>query len=322
MAIADRARHNVLMQFVLVTLVVATVVAVGPAALSAQADPAGTEPDIAADDDLRPELGDGHAQITTYSRVELHIRSGPGTSGQRLSQMASAVTSRIGPIRTCYNQLSRRRPTLAGEIVVAVRVTESGRRPLLEKREDTVGHGPLLNCVQQALLAMPLGEVSRPAQVTVELTFGNTNAQLVGTVERPTANVEEEDGQLVARGETGNGAVRFDVLAPLSEAERDTTSARVSAVHDTVKRGIAGLLDCRRRASRNAMNSAGVIALRVAVPRHGAPQIRVLSSTVEDERAGHCVSRVLRAGRYAEGARGASQLRVHFTAADEAGDAS
>lgn len=252
------------------------------------------------------------AQITTRSQVEVRVRNGAGTSGPRLRAMVSAVTAQVGSVRGCYREISSERLDIFGEIEVAVRAPAEGEQVALTVRRNTVDHRPLLQCVQEALSETSIDGIERPAEVVLKFTFHNSSSQgNAPAVNQPEVELEEVDGQLVSHGSTVNGKVRFDVLGGTDHGDR------IRAVHRVVRHGIAGILDCRRRANRSGMNSEGSLQMTLVVPWRGAIRVQHGSSTVEDERAARCVSRVLRHSRFPDDARGRTALRFHFTGREQ-----
>ena len=258
-------------------------------------------------------MGQGEANISTRSDVRLGVESGPGTSGQRLRQITATVTAQLGAIRECYADVTGERPTVTGNIRTTLRLEPRALRPQLRSVTNTVDDAPLSRCVMRTLRRADYRTVERPAQITVRLEFSNTAAEGARELERREAeegavDVARDGEDLVARGGTPGGEVRFEV-----RSSGDADTAQVAAVQRSVRTNIAGLLDCRRRAGRNSMDSAGTIDLVLRIPPRGRVRTQTVTSTLEDERAPRCISRAFARARFEEEAAGTARLKVMFT---------
>jgi hypothetical protein len=265
-------------------------------------------------------MGQGEAAITARSDVRLGIESGPGTSGERLQQMANAVSAKLGDIRTCYASVAEERPTVTGEMRLVVRLPEQrAARVQLRDVTSTAEDAELDRCVRRAIQRASYTGVGRPAQVTVALTFTNTAAQGVREVRRRSAEEGQvdvrrtRDGLPTARGGTPNREVTYQVIG----SGPSTTDDSVAAMQRSIRTAIAGLLDCRRRAGRHDMSSEGDMELQLQVPRRGRARVRTVSSSLTDTRAPTCVSRILGRARFEPEAAGAHRLKLHFTGRSE-----
>ncbi len=258
-------------------------------------------------------MGQGEASISTRSDVRIGIESGPGTSGQRLADMARAVSSALGTIRECYGRLAAEDPTIVGEMQLTVSLPRGRGRVQLEMGRDTVDNRDLARCVRRAVERADYGAVSRPASVRVKLELGNSaaaGAEEVARRREEGSRVEltrDADGNLQASGGVPSNEVRFTLTAPA-----ETGAEVLAAMQRAIRANVAGLLDCRRRAGRREMNPEGRIDFRLTVPRRGRARLRNVSSTVQDSRAPACVSRVLSRTRFDAAAAGSAQLRIHF----------
>ena len=258
----------------------------------------------------RSGMGQGEAQISTRSDVRLGIESGPGTSGGRLQAMARAVSEGLGPIRECYGRITADDPSVVGTIKLRVALPAGRGRVRVERTDDSVNNRDIQRCVDRAFQGANYGDVSRPANVFVQLDFGNTAAAGAAEVARRReegARVEvtrNADGQFQASGGVPNNEVRFTATAGSAEV--------AAAVHRALRSNIAGLLDCRRRAGRRDMNPEGQIDLTLTVGRNGRGRLRTGNSTVQDTRAPTCVSRALSRVDWGRDAAGRSAVRLGF----------
>ncbi|MEM9188198.1 MAG: hypothetical protein AAGF12_03435 [Myxococcota bacterium] len=260
-------------------------------------------------------MGQGEANISTRSDVTMGIESGPGTSGAKLQRMVDAVTTSLGRVRDCYGNVTGDRPEVTGVMRIRIRVPrQRGTHPEFSTLEDTSEDVPLGRCVRRALREVNYRRVDRPAEVTVRLEF--TNSAAAGTVEVQRRRQEEAvvpiqrtpEGLPSARGGTPGGEVTFVVVG----RDRNHEDG-VAAVQRSVRAAIAGMLDCRRRAGRRDMNSAGEITLSLVIPRRGRVRIEPTNNTVQHERAPQCVARVLRRAQFPAAAAGQVELKVRFS---------
>lgn len=260
----------------------------------------------------RSGMGQGEAQISTRSDVQLGIESGAGTSGQRLQDMVRAISSKLGEIRQCYGRITAEDPSVVGHIDVDVSLPRRGRVQL-ETRRNTVENRTLTRCVTRALQRANYGAVRRPANVKVKLSFGNTAAAGAEEVARRREEgaqvtlTRDAEGNLVAQGGVPSGEVRFQLSAPESVG-----AEALAAMQRAVRSEVAGLLDCRRRAGRRGMDPEGEIEFRLVVQRRGRARARKVDSSVQDSRAPICVSRVISRTRFSSEAAGRATLTVRF----------
>ncbi len=253
-------------------------------------------------------MGQGEAHVTARSDVRMGVESGPGTSGNKLQDMVAAITSTLGNIRQCYGSVTEERPTVQGEMSVRVLLARGNGRPELRFERNTAEDRQLTRCVQRLLSRANYGDVARPANVKVNLTFTNTAAEGIDQTRQRSAQEAEVD---VQRGSDG----RYFAVGGTDEVRYRVSSdseGRVAAVYRGLRSGIAGLLDCRRRAGRRDMDPAGDIRFVLAVPRRGAARTRLINSTVEDDRAFTCIQRAIRSISFAPEARGQNEAKLTF----------
>lgn len=236
------------------------------------------------------QMGQGHAHITTRSDVRMSLDSVPGTSATRLQMLGRAVGAGMGAIRECYGTVVEQRPAVTGTLRMRVEVGARGA-PTVEVVEDGPADRELVQCVSRVITRQPMTDVSRPSAAIVVLLFENTAA--AGAVETARrveeasdVSVARTDGRPSASGEAPG--VRFVV-----RGAADTQDEHVAEAFRVVRSQIAGMLDCRRRASRRGMDPTGQIDLRMSMRQGRAPEMTVGRTTVRDERAPICLERAL-----------------------------
>jgi len=253
-------------------------------------------------------MGQGEARVSARSDVRMGVESGPGTSGNKLQDMVASITTTLGDIRQCYASVTEERPTVQGDMRIRVLLPRGRGRVELRFEENTPEDRQLTRCIRRRLSRANFGAVARPANVIVALSFTNTAARGIHeTRERSSQEAEvnvrrRADGQYTATG--GTDEVRYLIASDTEE--------RVASVHRGLRTAIAGLLDCRRRAGRRGMDPSGDLKVRLSVPRRGSAQVRTLNVTIHDDRAPNCVSRAVRAHRFAPTAAGRTEVTFTF----------
>lgn len=260
------------------------------------------------------DMDQGEAHITARSDVRMGIESGPGTAGNKLQDMMTSVSSTLGAVRQCYATVTEQRPTVEGSMRIRV-VLGRGRSPVeLRYEVNTPEDRQLTRCIRHHMSRANFDIVERPANVVVTLELSNSAAAGIhetrarSSEEAEVAMTRNAEGKLVAAG--GTSEVSYRVIGAGDAADQ------VAAVHRGLRAGIAGLLDCRRRAGRRDMDPAGDITLRLNIPRRGRLQTTTRNATVRDERAPNCLGRAIRQHRFAPEAAG--RIDVTFTFAGRA----
>lgn len=265
-------------------------------------------PVLAQDDVAQSGMSQGHARIAARSDVTISLESVPGTSGARIAILGRGVQGFMPRIRTCFADAVRLVPTTHGRLRVRLDLPAEGAATT-SIVENTVGESPLVACVTGVLDDLTLEPAQRPAGAIVVLDFDSTAAQGGDAVARSQA---EADAVSVTR-EGGVPQARADV-AQVHIVVRGAAEASDALIADAVRvvrAQIAGLLDCRRRASRRGANPEGVVRFDA---RLRPPSITLTrpSATVADTRAPRCVQTAIERARRAPTESGQVQLEIHF----------
>jgi hypothetical protein len=263
-------------------------------------------------------MGQGAASITTRSDVTLAIDSDRGTSAAKLQAIGQAVGRKMGDIRACYAQATAADPTITGQLRLRVALDAGRAVPAFEVQADTLSDEGLRQCVMRVVRSVDLAGVERPAAALVSLDFANTAARGTQAVqqaraEQTAAVAVDGAGRASAAGGTGEREVGYAV-----SADGDGTAPEVvAAVHRALGDGLAGLLDCRRRAGRRS-SPAGAITVTAEVSS-SLRRATAESSTVADAAAARCVERALEALVLPPGAR-SGRVRIVVTFRDAEDD--
>lgn len=229
-------------------------------------------------------LEQGEAMVSVRSDVRLAIKGIRATLSDRLAGMTGAVSGRMPAIRECYSKVVATRPATVGGIRAVIVLAPDSGAPSIEMSQIDGADGELSTCVGKVLRQLDLRAVERPAAVEITLTFGNSRAQGQAQSEQHqaafVANVERKpDGIVVGHWRTDGGEIEFSLEVREPDGE-DLASALVGAV----RAAFSGFVDCRRRAARHGMSSAGEIVVDLRVGRDGKVAGHTVRATVEDQK--------------------------------------
>lgn len=254
----------------------------------------------------------GAGRITARSNVRLSLESVTGTSAARLQAIGHAVGAKIPDIRTCYEHVVQARATVTGTLRLRFALAEGRAPAVIETTSDEVHDAELVRCALGAVTAAPLTGIPRPAAAIVVLFFDNSAALGTAAMQEhrehaaATAVTTNANGDSQATGTMGTHDVEFTATGI-----GDASPELVGAVHRGVTDGLAGLLDCRRRAGRRA-SPAGVLLVTTTVGGTAITDATVDSTTVADTRAPACVVLALKRMRLPSGQR-AGRVQLHLT---------
>jgi len=251
-------------------------------------------------------------KITTRSDVKMSIEGANGTSGKKLDALAKTLGTPLSEVKRCYGELVKERPDVVGELTIEITLLEGKAPPKITAPGAVNQLKPMQKCVDKAFAKLDVAEVPRPAKVNVLLELTNSAAHAVQDVkaqgqQASQVPIEEKDGVFTSHGASLQGEVSFDVSAK-GPAGRDA----VERVHTSVRDGLPGLFDCRRRASKLA-SPAGVLVFDVKLSAAAKPSVASRSSTVANERAPICTGNALKQA-LKKGGKGPVQLTIHFHA--------
>ena len=258
----------------------------------------------------QPPMGQGEANITARADVRMEVQSGPRTSGDKLGLIGGAIGGRLAGIRTCYREVSAARPTVTGDMRIAVMLTAG--RVRFDVTADNVNDRQLSRCTMRELRRSELSMIQPPGTAYIILHF--TNSAAAGVAETQQRRAREDaapvhrnaDGRLESSGQTEEGEVRFRIVGGPRASEE-----QVQAVQSTMRSTIPTFLDCRRKASRRTSPN-GEIRLVLQVGGNGRGRARTTRSTVEDVRGQRCVERALRRARFGREGRGRTDIYITF----------
>jgi hypothetical protein len=179
-----------------------------------------------------------------------------------------------------------------GSLAIRLTLDPAPAKPTIELKQLGVSDEALIQCVRKVIQKAPLAKVPRPAAAIVTLDVSNTRAagesemQERIAVEEQVAVRDEGDGTYSAEWAPSDRKVAF--LAR-SKGSREAVEATIRGL----RKSFASLLDCRRRARKGDLSPAGELRATLRLARGGNVSAKLLSSTVEHERAATCTERQL-----------------------------
>ncbi len=277
-------------------------------ALFASASLLSAAPVWAQEDVAQSGMAQGHARVAARSDVTISLESVPGTSGARIAILGRGVQAFMPRIRTCFADAVRLVPTTHGRLRVRLDLPPAGAATAAIV-ENTVGESPLTGCVTGVLDDLALEPAQRPAGAIIVLDFDSTAAQGGDAVARSQA---EADAVTVTReGGVPSATATVGPVQITVRGAADASDAVIAEGVRVVRAQIAGLLDCRRRASRRGANPEGV--LRFTMQRR-PPRVTLSRPTapVADTRAPRGAQQAIERARRAPTESGEVQLEIHF----------
>jgi hypothetical protein len=241
----------------------------------------------------------------------MSIEGALGTSGTKLDAIAKNLGGSLGEVKRCYAELVKEHPEVVGTLDVQLELRDPNK-PATVSDPGAVGKlKPMDKCVERAFGKLQMADVPRPAAAKITLELTNTAAAAAGDVKargEEAAKVEvtqSADGGFESHGQSLQGELTFTVRSRDKGGE-----ALVAAVHQKVRDSLPGLFDCRRRASKND-SPEGDIAFRAKLSATGPADLKVLSSTVKNERAPICSTNAIKPA-LAKLGKGNADITIHF----------
>lgn len=232
-------------------------------------------------------LSAADGSVRTQTSVRMSLSPVPGSDSVMV--MSGPVQARMGDVRSCFATAMATNPRAEGRVVVQVETAPKGKAKTQVTLNET-GDQALAECMSKALARTDLKAVKHPkAAVLVALDLVNPTARMREALDRKAEASKVPvrtlgGGRVQADGGTHEGEVRFQL----------TTSAfarpELERVHRDLSDHLAGLLDCRRKASKRGMKNDGSIELDLRVDAGKAVRSRTVHSDLTDRSAPQCVS--------------------------------
>jgi hypothetical protein len=230
---------------------------------------------------------DGTVRTSASVRVALAPASGVGDFAAR---MRDPVQTQMGPIRQCFAEAMVRTAGVEGRAMFELEALPHGRARAATAKDET-GDPQMVECMRTALTAVPLEGLPVGARSLVSLMLANPAAKVRAGMERraqaASAVTMLEGGRAETHGATQQGEVEFAVRGSAYLA------STLSEFHQDVSGRLAGLLDCRRKASHRNRPAEGTITFDVQMRDGKIARVSTKENGITDRSAPQCVSKWL-----------------------------
>lgn len=273
----------------------------GSSARAEPVQPSGVVPVLSA--------SDGSVRAEAGMRVE--VTRAAGSVGDHALAMGQRVSKRMPVLRACYQQALQRRSGLAGKVTVRLEHARKAAQKVRLKDNGT-GDPALGRCLTRALAHTRLAGLPSGAAARVTLHMdapGHVDSREMSARTAAARKVQIEpgpNGRLSSRGGTQGGEVEFSL-----ESEREDREALEALHHDVADR-LAGLLDCRRRATRRGNTPQGTFVFMVHTEPRGVQRVVPLRNPSRNPKASECVGAWLRRGGAADLREGQVRLSLSY----------
>ncbi len=210
--------------------------------------------------------------VRTQAGVRLSISGVPGAP-DRVLAMSGPVQARMPAIRECFAAALQRSPTTEGRAEFELEASGRGAAKVHVTADET-GDAVLVSCMRSSLARAPLERVPRGSRALVGLYLSNPLAALrkrQAQTAQAAADVQMlSGGRAQSEGGTQAGEVKFRVVGSAYAA------GTIAVLSRDVSTQLAGLLDCRRKASRHGHDAYGSLEIELMLRdgelAHGAPR--------------------------------------------------
>ena len=231
-------------------------------------------------------LSTADGSVRTQTSVRMALSPLPGTDS--VLAMQAPLQARMPEIRACFVKAMSARAGVEGRVVVRVE-RKDHRHAKAKVTHNETGDPQLGACMERALARTDLRAVKGlRSGVLVAIDLRNPNAKLRESVKahRPKVDVKQiGQGRVRSVGGTQNGEVTFSL-----EASAYAREALID-LHNDMQARLAGLLDCRRKASRRGQPAEGTVSSTVTVNAEGvARSSRPKSTAPRGRQMSECVS--------------------------------
>lgn len=226
---------------------------------------------------------DGSVRTQTSVRMALS----PIVATDSVVALQGAVQAQMPDVRDCFAKAMSASSDVEGRVVV--RLERDGRRAArAHVLQNETGDASLGECMRETLTRAAVPDVKAlRTGVLVTVDLSNPTARLRatrGTQKQAVPMTHVSGGRLRAEGGTQNGEVTF-VLEGSAYA-RDA----LAELHQDMQSRLAGLLDCRRKASRRGKPAEGTISSVITINGTGEVKPSEVHSSLRGKQAGECVS--------------------------------
>jgi hypothetical protein len=196
-------------------------------------------------------LTSADGSVRTQTGVRLSISAAPGAP-DRVLAMGAPVQARMASVRDCFASAMLRSPGVQGFAEFELESTRVGARVRVTANET--GDSELASCMKSSLSRAQFTGVPRGSKARVGLDLTNPVAALQKRLHDavPQAQVKVAGGRAAGEGGTSAGDIKFRVTGAAQSAKT------IGELQTDITANLAGLLDCRRRASKHGEATGSV----------------------------------------------------------------
>jgi hypothetical protein len=227
-------------------------------------------------------LSDADGTVHARAGVRVALTSPLGET-DRTAAFRPWLSGRMASLRQCFTSALTQNSRVSGQVTFDVRALGPSKLEVKLARDEV--HDELAtSCVRSALSSGAIAARGARAQVTV--TFDNPVVRL-GVVD---PSQRRADVRVL-----GSGLAETSVHTQGSEVHVDVTASAyarssLAQLGGRAATDLAGLLDCRRKASRRARPAQGTVTVSGFAADGHVGDVRVVDNTLSDRRAPACVS--------------------------------
>jgi hypothetical protein len=245
--------------------------------------------------------------VRAQANVKVAVAAAPGSPDYAVA-MGGPVRAHMSEIRACFGEAMARASAAEGRVEFELEALAQGRARV-RVTSDRAGDKQMTGCMRDSLARSELVGVPKGARSLVSLDLVNPSARLRAQVAERGESVSVKPvagGQIQSQGGTQQGEVEFRVTGP------GRSRAAVEAIHRGANARLAGLLDCRRKASKGKRASHGTVTLDVKTEPGKAPRAHVRADHSLGRTAPACVTEWLGRADNTRLAAGEVELAITF----------
>jgi hypothetical protein len=231
-------------------------------------------------------MGLTSADGSVRTQASVRVALAPAGSSDYAARMRGPVQTQMSAIRHCFAEAMVRTSAVEGRAVFELEVLAKGKTRATTARNET-GDAEMVECMRAALHEAQLTGLPEGAKSLVSLVLTNPAAQVRANMERQARVVPVRmlDGGLAeTNGATQQGEVQFALRG--SAYATDT----LAVLHQSFANRLAGLLDCRRKASHRNRPAEGTVSLNVEVRNGEVAKVTTATNGINDRSAPTCVT--------------------------------
>jgi hypothetical protein len=258
--------------------------------------------------DFAASMGLTASDGSVRTQASVRVALAPAGAIDFAARMRGPVQTQMSAIRRCFSEAMVRSSAVEGRAVFELEAAAKGKTRAATARDET-GDPVMVECMRSALNETQLTGLPVGAKSLVTLVLTKPAAQVRADMERRARVVDVrmlDGGRAETNGATQQGEVQFALRG--SAYATDT----ISVLHQRFANRLAGLLDCRRKASRRNRPAEGTVSLQVEVRDGEVAKVTTANNGVGDRGAPQCVTSWLKRGEQLASA-GTANLTLDIT---------